>query len=93
MTTNSNLRRLGSQENRLRRNTFRDLRAPGFLGKRPLLGLILFLLGTLVFSFLAYNVKPNGPLVLWDITTAKALRADRSAFELECDGFRDAAGY
>jgi undecaprenyl-diphosphatase len=67
MTTNSNI---------LSRNAFRDLRAPGFLAKRPLVGLILFLLGTLVFSFLAYNLKPNGSLVRWDLTTAKAWRAD-----------------
>ena len=75
MTTNSNIRRT-IQENLLRRNSFRDLRSPGFLAKRPVIGLVLFLLGTIVFSFLAYNVKPNGPLVQWDLATAKMLRAD-----------------
>jgi membrane-associated phospholipid phosphatase len=74
MTTNSSIR-LGSQENR-RRNAFRELRAPGFLAKRPVFGLILFLLGTLVFIFLADNVKSNESLILWDIRTAKAWRAD-----------------
>ena len=67
MTTNSNI---------LKRNTFRDLRAPGWFAERPLLGLILFLSGILVFGFLAYGIQPNGPLVLWDIRTAKAWRAD-----------------
>jgi len=67
MTTNSHL---------LRRDAFHDLRAPGLLAKRPLLGLILFLSGILVFGFLAYGIRPNGPLVQWDITTAKAWRAD-----------------
>lgn len=75
MTTNSNIR-LGSQENILRRNAFRGFRSPGFLAKRPLVGLILFLLGTLVFGFLAYSLKPNGPLVRWDLASAKTLRAD-----------------
>ena len=75
MTTNSNIR-LSSQEPLLRRNTFRGLRSPGLLAKRPLVGLVLFLLGVLVFSFLAYNLKPNSPLVQWDMVTAKAWRAD-----------------
>src|SRR5215510_13090462 len=75
MTTNSHIR-LRSQENILSRNTFRDLRSPGFLAKRPLIGLILFLLGTLIFSWLAYSVKANGPLLQWDIETSKTLRAD-----------------
>jgi hypothetical protein len=75
MTTNSNIR-LRSQENILGRNTFRDLRSPGFLAKRPLIGLILFLFGTLAFSLLAYSVKPNGPLIQWDMGIAKTWRAD-----------------
>ena len=75
MTTNSHIN-LRSQENLLSRNTFRDLRSPGFLAKRPLIGLILFLLGMLLFSWLAYSVKPNGPLLPWDMATSKALRAD-----------------
>ena len=75
MTTNSNIR-LRSQENLLSRKTSRDLRSPGFLAKRPLIGLILFLVGTLIFSWLAYSVKPNGPLLAWDMAASKALRAD-----------------
>ncbi len=75
MTTNSNIRHT-IQEKLLGRNTFRELRSPGLLAKRPLIGLVLFLLGTLVFSLLAYSLKPNGPLVQWDMATAKALRAD-----------------
>jgi membrane-associated phospholipid phosphatase len=75
MTTNSNIR-LRSQENILGRNTFRDLRSPGFLAKRPLIGLLLFLFGTLAFSLLAYSVKPNGPLIQWDMGIAKTWRAD-----------------
>lgn len=75
MTTDSNIRR-GMQENLVGRNRFHDLRSPGFLAKRPLIGLMLFVLGTVVFSFLAYNLKPNGALTQWDLATPKIFRAD-----------------
>jgi undecaprenyl-diphosphatase len=74
MTTDSHLRR-GVQKSAFRRYTFESLRSPGFLGKSRLIGLTLFLLGTVVFSFLAYNVKPGGAFVQWDTTTANALQA------------------
>ena len=74
MTTNSHLG-LRSQENILG-SAFRDLRSPGFLAKRPLIGLTLFLLGIFVFSLVAFSVRPNGPLLPWDTATSKALRAD-----------------
>jgi membrane-associated phospholipid phosphatase len=74
MATNSNLR-FGSQEN-IGRSSVRDLRSPGFLARKPLVGWVLFLLGALIFSGLAYVVKPDGPLAQWDLGTAKSLRAD-----------------
>lgn len=74
MTTNSNIRP-GIQKSAFRRNTLESLRSPGFLGKSPLIGLTLFLVGTIAFSVLAYTVKPDGALVQWDMTTAKALQA------------------
>ena len=74
MATNSNIRP-AVQKSVFRRNTFESLRAPGFLGKSPLIGLTLFLLGMIAFSLLAYNVKPGGAFVQWDTTTAKALQA------------------
>src|ERR1041385_517250 len=66
MTTNSNV---------LRRNTFRNLRSPGVLAKWPMIGLIMFLLGGIAFSALAYSVMPHGPLVQWDMATAKTIHA------------------
>jgi membrane-associated phospholipid phosphatase len=75
MTTNSNIT-LRSQENPLGKNAFRDLRSPGFLAKRPFIGLTLFLLGIFVFSLLAFSIRPNGPLLAWDTAASKALRAD-----------------
>ena len=67
MTTNSNL---------LRRNTFHDLRSPGFFARRPVIGLTMFLLGTLTFGVLAYLVTIKSPLLQWDMTIAKTWRAD-----------------
>src|SRR6266496_1990246 len=59
----------------LSRNTLPNLRSPGVLAKRPVIGLMLFLLGGLAFSALAYSVMPNGPLVQWDMATAKTIHA------------------
>jgi len=55
---------------------FHNLRSPGWFAKWPLIGLMLFLLGSLTFSALAYNVRTNGPLLQWDMTAAKMLHAD-----------------
>ena len=74
MTTNSDIRP-GAQTSAFRGNTFESLRSPGILGKSPLIGLMLFLLGAIVFSVLAYNVKPDGAFVQWDTGTARALQS------------------
>lgn len=47
-----------------------DLRSPGLLGKWPLIGLLMFLLGGLVFAGLTYNLLTHGPLLKWDIALA-----------------------
>ena len=62
-------------ENVLNRNAFQNLRSSGLFAKWPLIGFMLFLLGTLTFSALAYNLRADGPLLQWDLTTAKALHA------------------
>jgi membrane-associated phospholipid phosphatase len=43
-----------------------DLRSPDLLAKQPLIGVMLFLLGSLIFGLLAYYVHQNGSLVQWD---------------------------
>ena len=43
-----------------------DLRTPGWLGRLPILGLMMILIGSLVFGALAYNVETKGPLLQWD---------------------------
>jgi len=72
MATNSNIQ-ARHQENVVRRNVFQDLRSTGFFARWPLIGLTMFLLGTLVFGALAYEVKTNAAFVQWDIATAKAI--------------------
>jgi len=74
MTTNSNIR-TRFQENMVRRPTFRDLRSPGVFAKWPLIGLTMFLLGSLVFGALAYEVRTNAALLQWDATTAQMFHA------------------
>jgi len=70
MTTNSNIRPR-FQENILSRNTFRDLRSPGVFAKWPIIGLMMFLLGSITFGALAYNVETNAALRQWDLATAQ----------------------
>jgi undecaprenyl-diphosphatase len=45
---------------------FGDLRSPDLLAKMPLIGVMMFLLGSLIFGLLAYYVHQNGALVQWD---------------------------
>ncbi len=47
----------------------------GFLGRRPIIGLLLGLLGLIIFSILAMNVQTNGPLTAWDKTISNGLHA------------------
>jgi undecaprenyl-diphosphatase len=47
---------------------FGDLRSPDLLAKMPFIGIMMFLLGSLIFGLLAYYVHQNGSLVQWDIT-------------------------
>jgi membrane-associated phospholipid phosphatase len=47
---------------------FGDLRSPDLLAKQPLIGVMIFLLSSLIFGLLAYYIHQNGSLVQWDIT-------------------------
>jgi membrane-associated phospholipid phosphatase len=60
----------------LSRNTFYNLRSPGLFAKWPIVGLTMFLVGSLVFGVLAYNLSTNGPLLQWDMTVAKTFHID-----------------
>ena len=48
-----------------------DSHRTGLLGRKPVIGFIMFILGVLIFILLAYNLVHNGPLIKWDISTAE----------------------
>jgi undecaprenyl-diphosphatase len=56
------------QRVKARRNYFGNLRSPDLLAKQPLVGVMMFLIGSLIFGLIAYYVHQNGSLVQWDIT-------------------------
>jgi membrane-associated phospholipid phosphatase len=75
MATNSNIRRSIQENMLLDGDTFSNLRSPGLFADWPIIGLVMFLLGSLVFSMLAYNVGTHGSFIQWDMATAKTLHA------------------
>jgi membrane-associated phospholipid phosphatase len=58
-----------------KRNFFSDLRSPGTLGKRPMIGFMMFLIGSMIFIILAYNLVEQGPLLRWDLPLAESFHA------------------
>ncbi|MBS3172322.1 phosphatase PAP2 family protein [Candidatus Woesearchaeota archaeon] len=49
------------------------LRSPGLLGRKPIIGLLMFIFGSLVFAIIAYNVVNQGPLIKYDLPIAESL--------------------
>jgi len=66
-------------ENSVKENTFQGLRAPGLFKRRPIIGVILILLGSLSFAALGYNLLMHGPLVQLDETLYKQFIAASKA--------------
>lgn len=60
---------------RMRKSSWSGLRSIGLLARLPVIGLVMFLLGGLLFGAVAYNVQTHGPLLQWD-NLAKSWRAD-----------------
>ena len=58
-----------------RRKSVFDLRAPGLLARWPIIGLSMFILGSLMFGALTYNLFTQGPLLAWDQAIANTLPA------------------
>jgi membrane-associated phospholipid phosphatase len=54
---------------------FTGLRAPGLLAKWPVIGISMFIFGSLVFGALTYNLLAHGPLLAWDRAIANTLPA------------------
>ena len=75
MTTNSNIR-LSVQKNMSGSTVLQDLRSSGVFAKWPAIGILMFLLGSLIFGVLAYGVTTNQSLLQWDATTAETIHAN-----------------
>ncbi len=56
----------------MNKNVFSNLRTPGLLGKKPIIGLTMFVIGTLIFIILAINLVNNSPLIKWDLSLANS---------------------
>lgn len=58
-----------------KKNIFSDLRTPGLFGKKPRIGVMMFVIGSLIFIALAFNLVNNGPLIKWDLSMAEGFHA------------------
>jgi undecaprenyl-diphosphatase len=63
------------QEHPLRKNDLTGLRSPGLLAKWPIIGISMFIFGSLIFSGMAYNLYAHGPLLALDTMIANTLPA------------------
>jgi len=63
------------QEKKLDRHSRAHLHTPGLLARWPLIGVMLVLLGGLVFGALALNLQTHGPLLPVDVQVANDLHA------------------
>jgi membrane-associated phospholipid phosphatase len=63
------------QEHPLRKNEFTGSRTPGLLARWPMIGLSMFIFGSLLFSAMTYNLYAHGPLLAWDRLIANTLPA------------------
>ena len=52
---------------------FIDLRSIGLLAKWPIIGLMMFIFGSLMFGALTVNLRDHGPLLAWDSEIANTL--------------------
>ena len=73
--TSNKLNATPIQDQAPRKNFFYDLRSPGLLARWPIIGLIMFLFGSLMFGALTYNLLVQGPLLAWDKVIANTLPA------------------
>ncbi len=63
------------QDNSLHKNESTGLRSSNLLAQWPVIGLCMFIFGSLVFGALTYNLYAQGPLLAWDKTLANTLPA------------------
>ncbi len=53
------------------RFSYSGLRAPGLLADHPVIGVSMFVFGTLAFVALLIDLLADGPLIVWDVAIAK----------------------
>jgi undecaprenyl-diphosphatase len=63
------------QDHQPPKNIITGLRSTGLLAKWPMIGLIMFIFGSLMFGALTINLFANGPLLAWDKAIANTLPA------------------
>lgn len=63
------------QDHTTHKNLRIDLRSPGWLAKWPMIGIVMFIVGSLLFGGLTYNLVAQGPLLNWDTALANTLPA------------------
>jgi len=47
------------------------LQSPGLLAKKPIIGILMFVIGSLIFIILAYSLVTHGILMKWDLPIAE----------------------
>jgi membrane-associated phospholipid phosphatase len=57
------------------RGVFHDIRSPGSFARHPLVGMIMFLVGSVVFGLVTYHLVTDGSLLKWDVPLAKSMHA------------------
>lgn len=60
---------------RQRTGVFRNIRSPGKFAKHPRIGLAMFMVGSMIFGVIAFNLVTHGPLLAWDVPLANSLHA------------------
>ena len=75
MSAHTKLATLAHDDQPHRNGFVSGLRAPGLLAKWPVIGLCMFIFGSLAFGALTYNLFAQGPLLAWDRTLANTLPA------------------
>ena len=60
------------QDRPLRKNDSTDMHHPDLLAKWPVIGIVMFIFGSLMFGGLLYNLRAQGPLLAWDRVIANS---------------------
>jgi membrane-associated phospholipid phosphatase len=75
------------------KNILTNMSIPGLLAKWPIVGLIMFIFGGLLFGGLAINLVDKGPLLQWDKAIANTLPAMALKAPAFMRGLMDAGYY